>query len=1138
MKNTLRMIRRTRSRFITLLAIIAIGIAFFMGVYSSSTVMDKSVDRYDDDCNLKDITIYSGYGFTEDDLQAIAETEGVKAAEGKKFVDVSATAGSDSYVTRVHSYDEDDEINSFVLVEGRLPESEDEALAEYSSGDVSYFSIGDTVTLSRPDDDLSDYLDETEVTIVGLAETPLYLDHSKETSTLSSRSLDTFLYVPEEAFTVENDLEVDIITEKGKSYDAFSDEYYDYVDTVKENLEDLAESQQDETYEDIRDEALSEWKDGLAEYKSQAADFSAEISEAEDSLNESQAEIDSGWEQVEASEAELEASEAELDETEKTKTAELDDSEAQLNDALKQVEAGLESLSPLKEQSNSLLDSREELLLSQLNLNALKTALSAYDSSLVLSDVLPSDSAYRESLASLDADWEGKTCAELITEIDGKLTEISTGLSQVESGLSSLQSSLSSYDADMITSIQKTEETLNTAVSSSDSAGISSAIETLKDQYGSLCDTAVQALEDQKTDLEAKLASVQEGRKELEASIASGRAEIEAGKQTIAETKAQLEEGQQEIDDGWAELETQKEDGQTQLDEAYQELVDAKAEIDDMEANTWTVLTRESHYASVSYQASIDQMAAIGFLFPIFFILVAGLVCMTTMSRTVSEERGEIGILRALGYSRFDCMKKYLIYAVLAAVIGEISGVIIGMAVFPAIVYNTWKLMYTLPEMVMAMDWKLYLMMDVIFLGVMVLTTAWTAGNEMREVPAQLLRPKAPKAGKRMLVERIPALWKRISFSWKVTIRNIVRDPKRFFMTIAGVAGCTALLVTGFGVRDSLSGMVSIQYDEILRYQVLAEVSELLTDDEVETLRQDLEDMDGITGVQTAHAYTSSCKDGEDTEHSVTVEIFEDDEAMNESVQPRTRQGHEELSLADGVIIDEKLSELLGVTAGDTISLTDEDGSEIEVTVGGITEMYIGHYCFMSESTYAEAAGQAASETAFLIRTEGDTEELKNELMNMEDLTSLSFADSERESVDTMIQSIGMIIVAIILASMTLAFVVLGNLIDVNIAERQREIATLKVLGFRRREVENYIFRENNVLTVIGALCGIPLGLVLHQQIMKMVETEQMMLGRKVEPLSMIISAALTIGFGLLVNLVMRGRIHRVKMVESLKSVE
>lgn len=1138
MKNAVRMIRRTRSRFITLVAIIAIGIAFFMGVYSSSTVMGTSVDRYDDACHLKDITIYSGYGFTDEDLEAIAETDGVKKVEGKKFADVSASDGDNAWIARVHSYDPDDTINSFVLKEGRLPEKENEALAEYSSGNVSYFDIGDTVSLSRPDDDLDTYLSVDEVTIVGLVQTPLYLDHTKESSTLSNRSLDTFLYVMEDDFVIENDLEADILTEKGKSYDCFSDAYYDYVDTVKENLEDLAADQEDETYNDIKAEALSSYQDGLSEYKKQAADFESQISEAENTLNEKQAEIDDGWTQLKASRQQLSDSETELNNTEKTKTEELDSAEKKLTDGISQLDDALESVTPLKEKCDDLLGQKQTLVQSQMSLNALQTALSQFEGTMVLSDVLPEDSPYRESLAAFDAEWQGKTAEALQEEVSEKLTEVTAGISQIDDGLSSIRDSLSAYDSDAVTAIAESETQLNEAIAESDSDGITAAFASLQQQYESLCEKAVQSLNDQKNDLSRQLESVRQGKEELASSIAQAREEIEEGKQTIKETEAQLEEGQKEIDDGWSELETQKSEGQQKLDEAYQKLVDAKADIDAMEANTWTILTRKQHYASASYQASVDQMAAIGFLFPIFFILVAGLVCTTTMSRTVSEERGEIGILRALGYSRSDCMKKYILYAFLACIIGEISGVIIGMAVFPAVVYETWKLMYTLPEMVLAMDWKLYLLMDVIFLGVMIGTTAVTSGREMKEVPAALLRPKAPKAGKRMLLERIPSLWKRISFSWKVTIRNIVRDPKRFWMTIAGVAGCTALLVTGFGVRDSLSGMVNIQYDEIYQYQVSAEVSPLLTDSEVKTLAEHIGSLEGVDAVQTIHAYSSSAEEKDGTSHTITVELFEDDADMKQAVKPRTRKGHEQLSLEDGAIIDEKLAEMLDLQTGDTLSLEDEDGETIRVKVSGITEMYIGHVCFMKESTYEKAAGEKADTVCLLLQTEGDTEQLKDALMQESDLQSLSFADSERASFDNMIQSIDLIIIAIILASMALAFVVLGNLIDVNIAERQREIATLKVLGFRKREVENYIFRENNVLTVLGGLCGIPLGILLHHQIMKMVETEQMMLGRTVKPLSMVLSVCLTVGFGLLVNLFMKRRIHRVKMVESLKSVE
>lgn len=1138
MKNTLRMIRRTRSRFITLMAIIAIGIAFFMGVYSSSTIMDRSVDRYDDDCHLKDITIYSGYGFSAEDLDAIRQMKGVKKVEGKKFADVIASDGNDSYITRVHSYDPDDTINSFVLKEGRLPEKDNEALAEYSTGDVSYFRIGDTIRLSRPEDDLDTYLSQNEVVITGLVQTPLYLDHSRESSTLSNRSIETFLYVNEDAFAIENDMEADILTEKGARYDAFSDEYHDYVDTVKKRLEKLAASRQEDTYNEIKEKAMASCQDGLNEYKTQSSDFEIKISEGENTLNEKQNEINAGWEEIAASGRQLKDSETGLNSTEKTKTAELDTAEKQINAGLLQIEEGKKNMTSLSLQCTDLLSRQEALVESEMNCSALQAALSQIASTSVLSDVLAEDSPYRQSLNDLDPDWQDKTAGEIQQSAVTKQNEIQAGIAQIDAGLASIRENLSAYDNDAITSINETEASLDTYIEKNDRDGLGAAFDTLNEQYTGLCSMALSQLESQKNELNQKLAEVNNGREELKASIEEGREQIEEGKQKLAGSSAALRQGQKEIDQARSELESQKMEGQEKLAEAYQKLTDARAEIDAMEENEWTVLTRKQHYASASYEASVDQMAAIGFLFPIFFILVAALVCMTTMSRTVSEERGEIGILRALGYSRSDCMKKYLLYALIACVSGEVGGVIVGMAVFPAVVYSTWKLMYTLPDMVLAMDWKLYFLMDVVFLSVMLVTTAIAAGSEMKEVPAQLLRPKAPKAGKRMFLERFPSLWKKISFSWKVTIRNIVRDPKRFWMTIAGVAGCTALLVTGFGVRDSLSGMVNIQYDEIYQYQIRAQVSSLLTGREVKTLAEKIGKMDGVKGVEIIHGFSSSAQENDGTEHSFNVELFEDDAAMKQAVRPRTRVGHQALSIEDGAVIDEKLAEMLGLSAGDTMTLQDEEGTSMKVRVAGITEMYIGHACFMRESTYEKAAGKKASEVWLLLKSKDDTDHLKDTLMQEKDLVSLTFADSERASFDTMIASIGLIIVVIILASMTLAFVVLGNLIDVNIAEREREIATLKVLGFRKKEVENYIFRENNVLTLFGAVCGIPLGIALHHQIMKMVETEQMMLGRTVKPLSMVISVCLTVGFGILVNLFMRSRIHRVQMVESLKSVE
>lgn len=1293
-KNILRLIRTTKSRFFSLTAIVAIGVAFFVGVYSSSTIMSVSVDAYDDEYHLKDIQIYSNYGFTEDDIKAVSELPGVSLAEGAKFADVIASSGSDTYVTRVHSWNPDDTINQFRLVEGRLPENEHEALAERGTAITSIFPIGAEVTLSRPDDDLEDYLNVDSVTIVGLIDTPLYLNYSKENSTLSNQAIRTYLYVPESAFSISEDLEINVLTEKGASYNTFSSAYEDYIAPIREEVEQLAESRQDMRYESLKQEAEEKYNDGLREYREGEQTLKQETADAEAQLKDSEQKTADGWIQLESGIRELQDSEAQLITGEAENRKKLNDAVSQINAALPQIESGISDLSALSSGSADIYGGKKKLLETSSQLNDLKETLSLLPRSALFSSVMQQAGMTEEDaeeLAAIDPDWQEKTCGELLESTEKLVAEAESGKEQLsasekemnaglaeiigdqQQSLSDLQNRLAS-DEENILQLQQEIRTLTPLVSSVSAARDGVLLAQVKGEYSQLLsvidgyqtdtdlsyetvgeffeaadadldsriaaaaesgeDTrqliqtkmtlqyAAQALDDeaktasvemirfleekiteqagqfemdentvlfndfraavlkekadldqsladawnsyeedssavqsliasaadgriaelqqQKQELENSLAQAEDGLSQLEESTASARAQIAAGWDEINASRQQLEDAEQQIQDGWQQLESERQNGQAQLDEAAAELKDAKAQIDAMEAGEWTVLDRSQHYATASFDSTIDQMAAIGRIFPLFFLMVAVLVCLTTMARTVDEQRTEIGILRALGYSQLQCAGKYLIYAGIAALIGETVGAVIGMLTFPLIIYNTWKMMYILPEIRLTVDWGLLAVTDAAFLAVMLLTTWLTCKADMREVPAQLLRPKSPKLGRNMLLEKITPVWSRISFTWKVTIRNIVRDKKRFVMTVIGVAGCTALLVTGFGIRDSITGMVDLQYDVITRYDGYVSVDNSLSTSAAEDLVQSIRADGDVEDAEMIEGYTSEAYDSSDRSQSVTVQIFDDGSQVDFAYLLRTRKGHEPLTLSDdGVIISEKLSELLGLKTGDTMRMEDEDGKSMEVTVSGICEMYIDHYCFMTRSCYEKASGSEPLNRMILVRgANDDLSSLQHKLVEDEGITGITFFDATLESFETMVSSLDLVVWTIIISSMALAFVVLGNLINVNISERQREIATLKVLGFHHREVQSYIYKENNILTCCGALAGVPLGIWLHRTIMLTVEMDYVMFGRSISIWSMLISVALTVLFGMMVNFAMRRRLRSIQMVESLKSVE
>lgn len=1384
--NIRRLILATKSRFFALTAIVTIGVAFFVGVSATSPIMGQSVDYYDDEMNMKDITVYSNYGFDQADIDAIAALEEVELCEGGWFADVLATADTTTVVTRIHSWQEDQMINHFRLREGRLPRNAHEAVAEAGTTLKSGFTIGSKVTFSYPEGSENESLLIDEVTIVGVIDTPLYLNMTKENSTLSNQYIQTYLYVPAQAFDNEFFLEANILLKDGQQKYTFSEEYEDYADAAKKEIEALARTQKDVRIGRIRQDALKEYEDGLRDYEDGVREYNEKIADAEQQIADGEkevidgmAEISDGWKQYnegvdtlnretadalaklndaarlaaegraeyEKGKAEFAAAKAELlnnlkqvndgirqidegiDSLEKAADGlrQIDDGLQQTEEALENMKKAAEAIDELKNdtvlhaddpvsvllgyapemkqltdllgigEDDTIADLQNALSLMQSGLQAAQAALDlvpdelrdlsvaqlenliADDGLSILSDIAAvlggsDDSSVQEMIAAAEdlvpAEYREMTIAEIreqlppeTADIIGRIAELigldenasindvmnavnelvpeeirTATIGEVRALLSDelimrldelaaevgadasvndlavyLQEQKQQLDeaADAIAMLMEmpvlSDDTkLSVLMSDEDMAKLIAGLEldgedTVKDLEDKLKETIAQLeklqkeLQDQKQmildelakqgidpkdigrtieDLRKQKEELQKTAKLITDGIAEGEAQLKAaeekllaGEAEIADGRRQLDEetasawaklydarkelldGQKKIDDALAdlaearkELEEGRESGLQELQDAKKKLDDAKKEIDDLKPGEWTVLDRTQHYATATYKNTVDQMKAIGNIFPVFFILVAALVCLTTMTRLVDEQRGEIGTLRALGYTEVQCAGKYLIYAGSATLLGEVLGIIAGMLIFPAVIYNTWRMMYILPPIRLQIPWGLVMLCCISFLAGMLLTTWLACRQDMREVPAQLMRPKAPKMGRTTLIERIPVIWNRLSFTWKVTMRNLFRYKRRFFMTVAGVAGCGALLVTGFGIRDSINSMVDIQFYDIYRYHGTAELKHDLSDEECRDLMQELLRRPDVESLTQASVYSAKAAGNTKMDETVTVEIFSDPEDIKEVYDLRTRRGRKPVILSnDGVIINEKLAENLDLKIGDTIALEGADGGFADVPVAGITEMYIQHYVFMSEDVYLQYFHKPCENRALMIRVSGDEEtqkKVEEALANMPQVESVSFFTVLLNNFRDMVKGLNFVVWTLIISSMSLAFVVLGNLINVNISERQREIATLKVLGFRRREVESYIYKENNVLTLIGAVVALPIGTLLHHYIMRTVEMDYIMFGRDVLPMSYVYAVGLTLLFGVMVDHFMASRLHEIQMVESLKSVE
>ena len=668
-------------------------------------------------------------------------------------------------------------------------------------------------------------------------------------------------------------------------------------------------------------------------------------------------------------------------------------------------------------------------------------------------------------------------------------------------------------------------------------------------------------LDEQKTALDEQ----EEQLKTAEAQFGGSTPEIEAGKTKIAEAREQLSEGEKELETKESELakaeetikenETKLADGRKDYEEAKKEaedkiaegedkIADAEADLAALEFPAWTVSDRNDMTDYSGYADNANQMKSLGAVFPVLFFLVAALISLTTMTRMVEEERTQIGTLKALGYSKSSIAGKYVFYALLATVGGSVLGVLAGEKIFPYVIIDAYRIMYQHMDG-MVLDYQLdhALVASLVALFCTMAGTLSACGKELASTPAVLMRPPAPKEGKRVFLERIGFIWKHLSFSWKSTVRNLFRYKKRLFMTVFGIGGCMALLLVGFGLRDSIMDVVLLQYGEIQLYDGMLVLNEDASDAEVEALKKDLSSRSDVEESMDVYMKKHAAK-GENGTCEVYLMMPEKLENFSDFIHTRNRITKEAYTLGDeGIILAEKTAKMLGVKNGGSITVESTEGKEVEVPVAEICENYMQNFAYISPGLYEKLFGSVPEANNILFKgtdssDEAAIEKTGQELLKNKAALSVTYIGTLAERLNSMLGSLDVVIVVLIISAGMLAFVVLYNLNNININERKRELATLKVLGFFDGEVSSYVFRENVLLTVFGCILGVVLGSALHRYVITTVEIESYMFGRIIKIPSYLLAIALTFGFSFLVNLLMHFKLKKIDMVESLKSVE
>lgn len=1100
----LRSIWKTRSRFLSILAIVAVGTGFFAGIKACTPDMMMTTEQYFKEYNLSDIHLVSTWGFNEDDLQAISEQNGIRAMMPSKSAEVFADLeGNSDTVVKLYSiplapdFNDENWMNRPVLKEGRLPEKKGECLVEQGKKTPASFSLGNTIRFrADSDSELSDMIDCAEYRVVGIAESPYYLDAERGSSSIGDGVVDTFVLIPEEHFCFEDDIYTDVhlLMDLPAELSPFDEGYEKNIKSYRENMEVLADVRTETRYRETMDEATEKLNDAKEELAEGIETQQRELADARQKIADAEKEIAEGeWEYWDG----LQKFNKEIADAEQ----ELKDAEQELADGWEEYYEGLEEY---EEGRDEYRDGKAEYNRGLEEFEAQRPSAEAQ-----LAEGRQQLEGLYQQKTQLEAALQQPLPEEQLTVLQGQLQQLEAGIQYAEKELADGEAQLRDAERQLIEAGWQLEDAAEQ---------LSEAKEKLRD--------AEQELKDGEQELADGWKEFYEEKVKAEKELYDAQIKIADGKKELEQAKIDLAEGEAESN--------------AEIADAKQKIADAEEELADVEMPEWYVWDREDFGGYSAFRDDMMKVDAIAAVFPVFFILVAALVCLTTMSRMVEEERTQIGTMKALGYGSGAIVSKYLIYSINASLIGCVLGLSVGFKLFPTIIIGVYRTMYTIPDPMTPFRWDYALWCT---LAAVVCTSAAaliSCRKELQSVPAQLMRPKAPKSGKRVLLERIPVIWRHLSFTYKVTLRNVFRYKRRAFMTIIGVAGCTALMVAGFGIKHAIGAIVTRQYGEIFCYDGIVALDEVSVEEKETAFEKILNHTlveDGMFAVQD----TVDVSNGDKTlEVYLVVPEYVDE--LNNYIVLRDRKTHEGLSLQEGqLIVNEKLAKVMDWSVGDTVILNDGDLSR-QAQISAITENYTLNYVYMLPETYEAVMNHAVDYNTVLINMAetGSEQEsrLSRELLEDDTILGLSYASNGNEKFMDMVSSLDIIVWVLIASAGLLAIIVLYNLANININERVRELATIKVLGFYDKEVSAYIYRENNISTALGILLGLVLGTILEQFALVVVEADNMMFAPDLPYTVFLYSAVLTAVFAGFINLSIHFKLKKIDMVESMKSVE
>ena len=1010
LKDSIKEIKNTYKRFLSILVMAFLGVGFFAGMRAASPDMVDTIDQYYKESQVYDIKILSTLGLTNDDIDALSEIDEIENTVGTYETEGKIEIDNKEIITKIMSVEK---LNKPILLQGNLPKTQNECVVEDSFLTANHKSIGDTIEVEaektkNDEGEEVEYLNKNILKIVGTVKSPLYISRDRGTSSLGSGKIDYYIYVPKENIKA-NEIYTNIYIKlkNSENYTTSSEKYEEYIAEVKEKIEAIKEEREKARHDKLVDIATRKVKE--AEEK-----LNENKQNAQQQIEEAKQEIENGKNKIEKAEVKLNSSKKEAD--------------TKFKSAYNQIQMAKESIF----QNETQLNQKEQ------------------------------------------------EAGQQITELEIKKQELQTQFDTIENNLTQLETQYNQIkDNPNISEEQKQMLENKIQMLKQSKQTIKAGIE----QINNGITTGKQEIENAKTQLQNAKNELTKKEKQYEATKTATYSSLENAKIEIEKSKTELEKGEKE-------LEEKQEEFKDKIADAESKLIDSREKIANIENPTWYVLDRYSNTGYNSFIQDTESIENISKVFPIVFFMVALLISLTSMTRMVEEQRTQIGTLKALGYNKLQIASKYVIYAGLACVIGGVLGMSVGFVLLPQIIWTMYQMMYQMTD-------NIHISFNIIIGGMGLLlicvciigATIYAVLKELVQTPSTLMRPKAPKMGKRVLLEKIPFIWKRLSFSQKVTVRNIFRYKKRFLMTIIGILGCTALIVVGFGVRDSIRCIMPNQFEKVFNYDMQIGLKNGLEDEQKQKYIISLQEKTELEKVVETYM-TSNIAKNQENEEDVQIIVPKEPKDLDEVINLTDVKTGKKVQLEENAIcLTDKVAELLNVKQGDTITLKDSKDKERQVKISNIVENYVYHYVYMSRITYENLYGENYNTNMLFTKNNNLSEEqetnLATEIMNQSEVASISRNSSIMNLLDDTMKSLNYVVIILIVSAGLLAFVVLYNLSNVNISERIRELATIKVLGFYDKEVYSYVTRETVILTAIGIVLGLIGGYFLNYFIIR-----------------------------------------------------